>query len=383
MARLPEHDWVRDAAALRELASQIGNAGAVALDTESNSMFVYRERVCLIQLNVEGHLWLIDTLALAGPDAGSWPDALAPLAEALGDPRLLVWIHGGEYDVACLKRDFGISLTTLFDTQRAASFLGWQRTGYAAVVEELCGIALGKQHTQHDWGQRPIAEDALAYALDDVVHLPSIGAELRHRIALAQLDEELELSNRSVADTPAHQNTFELARMWRLDGVQQLRGDRLGLLAALYAWRDRKGRELDMPPGRLIANAPLVLLAAHAPTDAAALRRVRLRGAFMREHADELLAIIDAGLREPPEVPALAKRNKPSAAQAKRAAALKQWRREEAQRRELPMHVILPPRALDYLVEHGGESLADCPELGAKRIESYGATLASLCATRA
>jgi ribonuclease D len=356
MAQLPDHSWVRDASALAELAAALAEAPWVALDSESNSMFAYHERVCLLQLNVAGQLWLIDPFALAGegarPEAGG--EALAPLAEPLANPKLRIWVHGGEYDVACLKRDFALSLSNLFDTQQAASFLGWQRTGYAAVVEAVCGVELAKEHTQYDWSQRPIDESALRYALDDVIHLPEVGAELRSRIAAADLEEELELANRSVAEAPAHDNR-------------------------LYAWRDQKGRELDMPPGRLIANVPLVMLAAKAPRDRAALRRARLRGSFVREHGDELLELIEQALREPPEPPPRPRKPRPPAGQTARAKALKAWRREEAERRELPPHVILPPRALDWLAAEGAEDLDACPELGAKRAARYGEVLRQLC----
>jgi ribonuclease D len=379
---LPDHNWVRDIVALGELAAAIAEADWVALDSESNSMFAYLERVCLLQLNVGGQLWLVDPFALAGagarPEAG--PEALAPLAAQLADPRLRVWIHGGEYDVACLKRDFSLTLRNLFDTQQAASFLGWQRTGYAAVVEEICGVKLAKDHAQYDWGRRPIDDHALRYALDDVVHLPEIGAELHGRITAADLHEELEIANRSVAEAAAHESGFDPLRMWKLKGALELRKDRHAVLAALYAWRDQKGREANLPPGRVIANEPLVALAARAPTEHAALRRVRLRPAFVREHGDELLEVVAKALDDPPEVPQRSRRARPSASEAARAKALKDWRRHEAERRELPMQVIMPPRALEWLVVHGCERIEECPEFGPKRVERYGAVLRRLCA---
>ncbi|WP_165703834.1 ribonuclease D [Enhygromyxa salina] len=382
MTTLPDHRWVRDAGALLELAAALADAPWVALDSESNSMFAYHERVCLLQLNVGGELWLVDPFALTGdgPTPKAGPEALAPLAAPLADPKLRVWVHGGEYDVACLKRDFSLTLANLFDTQQAASFLGWRRTGYAAVVEELCGIALAKEHTQHDWGRRPIDGAALGYALADVVHLPKIGAELVERIEAADLDEELGLANAAVARAAAHDNSFDPERMWRLKGAGELRKDRHAVLAALYQWRDQMGRELNYPPGRLIANQPLINLANRAPTDHAALRRMRLRGAFMREHADALLEVVAKALADPPRVPGRASRPRLSSREASRAKALKQWRREEAERRELPPHVILPPRALGWLVSEGVDRLDECPELGPKRAARYGETLRALCA---
>lgn len=379
MQDLPDHCWVRDAAALAELAAALGEAPWVALDSESNSMFVYRERVCLIQLNVGGALWLIDPFALAeSAEPSAQTEVLAPLAAPLADPALRVWVHGGEYDVACLKRDYELRFANLFDTQQAASFLGWQRTGYAAVVEAVCGVPLKKEHTQYDWGQRPIGAEPLRYALNDVIHLPEVGAELRSLIRAADLEEELELANRSVEQAAAHDNSFDLARMWKLKGVGDLRRDALGVLAALYTWRDQKGRELDHPPGRLIANQPLVHLAQRAPTDRQALRRVRLRASFVREYGGELIEVIKNAQAEPPTVPERAKRNRLPPTQAARDKALRSWRREEAERRELPAHVILPPRALEWLVTHGVETIEDCPELGGKRIARYGATLREL-----
>lgn len=381
MADLPAHTWVRDLTTLEALAKQMRGAPWVALDSESNSMFVYNERVCLIQLNVGGELWLIDPFALA-PEADAPEtrvEALAPLAEPLSDPKLRVWVHGGEYDVACFKRDFELEFGGLFDTQQAASFLGWRRTGYAAVVEEVCGVHLAKQHAQYDWGRRPIDDEALRYALDDVVHLPEVGEELQSRIAAADLHEELELANATVAAAAAHDNSFDPERMWRLKGVRELRKDRLPLLAALYAWRDQKGRELDHPPGRLIANQPLVMLARHAPRDRRALRRSRLRKSFAREHGDELLEVIAKALADPPKVPERPRRKRRPKAQVARGNRLRNWRRDEAERRELPPPVVLPPRAMDWLTEHGAGELEACPELGGKRIELYGDTLRELC----
>lgn len=380
MSELPDHSWVRDAAALAELADAMASAPWIALDSEANSMFAYRERVCLIQLNVGGSLWLVDPLALTeAMDAEARAEALDALAAPLANPKLRIWMHGGSNDVAGLTRDFGLSFANLFDTQQAASFLGWPRTGYAAVVEEICGVKLAKEHTQHDWGLRPIAVEALRYALDDVIHLPEIGVELHSRIRAADLEEELELANRSVEQITASDGGFDPGRMWRLKGATELRSDRLPLLAALHAWRDHKGRELDFPPGRLIANEPLVLLAARAPRDAESLRRTRLRGAFVREHGEELLEVINKAFVEPPEVPAKTKRKRPPGSVAARDKALRSWRRDEAERRELPAHVVLPPRALEWLATRGAGTLEECPELGAKRIARYGATLRELC----
>jgi ribonuclease D len=107
---------------------------------------------------------------------------------------------------------------------------------------------------------------------------------------------------------------------------------------------------------------------------------VRLRPAFVREHGDELLGVIANALREPPEVPERARRPRPSSGEAARAKLLKDWRRSEAERREVPMQVIMPPRALEWLAANGCEQIEACPEFGSKRVALYADELRRLFA---
>ena len=61
----------------------------------------------------------------------------------------------------------------VFDSQQAASYLGYPKTGYGALVSEICGIDLPKS-TANTIGAPAIDHDALAYAVDDVRHLPTV-----------------------------------------------------------------------------------------------------------------------------------------------------------------------------------------------------------------
>ena len=158
--------WVTDRGGVLELASSLAGSSWHALDSESNSGFVYRERLCLLQLNVDGRLWLVDLLALEGGER-----ALELLRSALESPDVTTFVHGGEFDVGCLKRDYGIALQGLWDSQQAASFLGWEKTGYGALVERICGVGLPKAYAHYDWGKRPLDDGPLLYALNDVSYL--------------------------------------------------------------------------------------------------------------------------------------------------------------------------------------------------------------------
>jgi ribonuclease D len=378
----PVFTWIADEAGLPALAAALAAAPWVALDSEANSMFVYREQVCLLQINAGGALFVVDTLALlrAGTAAGrAGPAVLAALKPELERSDRPLYVHGGEYDVGCLKRDFAIALGGVWDSQQAASFLGWERTGYGAVVEKVCGVVLAKAFTQYDWATRPLDPGALRYAIDDVVYLPRVCDELRAAIRAADLEDELALANQAVAGT-GWSGGFDPAGFWRIKGVRDLNGGALPVLAALYKWRDGIAQQANQPPGRIVNNELLLAIARNAPTNFQLLKRMGLRSWFMSAHGEAMMEVI-RGVR-PGEVPQRPRQREVLPVEEERETRLKDWRRAEAEKRKAPLQVVLPAKALEHLKQHGAGDLTAVPQLGARRIALYGAKLRDLCADR-
>src|SRR5512146_2270683 len=168
---------VSERGALEALAEGVAREPVVALDTESNSFHVYRERVCLLQLSTPGEDWVVDPLAVD----------VRPVGELLCDGREMV-LHGADYDVRCLRREFGWRFPRLFDTMAASRRLGHAGLGLSAVVEAHFGVKLSKAFQRSDWGRRPLTPEQLAYAaLDTHFLLPlhaRLAAELEARGAL-------------------------------------------------------------------------------------------------------------------------------------------------------------------------------------------------------
>ncbi len=105
---LPAHVVVTKACQVGEVSAAIRRASWVALDTESNQQFVYMPRVCLLQINAQNSLFILDTIALYQEDPSG--SCLESLWRALRHPHS-IFVHGGDNDVSCLKRDFNVSLT--------------------------------------------------------------------------------------------------------------------------------------------------------------------------------------------------------------------------------------------------------------------------------
>jgi len=366
--------WVRDSAALAELGERARHADWIALDTESNSAHVYRERVCLLQLLLPDACYLIDSLQLP-----SEPASLAPLAPALANPEQPLYLHGGEYDVICLRRDYDLRLRGIVDSQQASSLLGWQRTGYGAVVEAICQVTLPKGHSQYNWGKRPIDEEALDYAIQDVQYLPTVCQHLQQQITDADLAEEFAIACAAVEEAEARCTTFDPAGIWRLKGVWRLPPRCRPVLVGLYTWRDQQAKRLDQPPGRIINNELLLALAKQAPRNFGQLKRLRLKGWFLRELGNELIEVVKQADQEPPAVPEPPRQREVDEAEEVRSKRLKDWRLQESKRRQTPLQVVLPARALEYLKRYGASDLSAVPQLGAKRSARYGETLRKLC----
>ncbi len=149
---------ITHAAALRTLANELQRHPIIAVDTESNSLYAYRERVCLIQFSTPLADTLVDPLAL---------DDLTPLAPIFADPKIEKVFHAAEYDLICLKRDFGFEFANLFDTLVAARILGRKHVGLGAILAAEFNVEQDKRFQRANWGARPLPPDHLFYAVQD------------------------------------------------------------------------------------------------------------------------------------------------------------------------------------------------------------------------
>jgi len=108
------------------MIGEVSKEPVLAIDTESNSLFAYRERVCLVQISTPTTDYLIDPLAIAD---------LSPLAPIFDQETIQKIFHAAEYDVICLKRDYGFSFSNIFDTMIAARILGEQQVGLGSLLQ--------------------------------------------------------------------------------------------------------------------------------------------------------------------------------------------------------------------------------------------------------
>ena len=161
---------VTRAEVLRRMVENFRRVSILAVDTESNSLYAYQERVCLIQFSIPGADYLVDPLAL---------EDLSPLAPLFKFPGIEKIFHAAEYDLICLKRDFGFEFENLFDTMLAARMLGREAIGLGAMLQAEFGVKLNKRYQRANWGQRPLPPDQLDYARLDTHYLIPLRSRLK------------------------------------------------------------------------------------------------------------------------------------------------------------------------------------------------------------
>lgn len=273
---------VSDPATLALLVDAVRAEPVVAVDTESNSFHVYRERVCLLQISTRAADYVVDPLAVDP----------APLGEVLCDGRETV-LHGADYDVRCLSREYGWRLPRLFDTMAAARRLGRQGLGLSALVESHFGVRLSKAFQRSDWGQRPLSGAQLAYAALDTHYLLALRdllvAELDARGAIEQARREFD----RIAAVVFRERVFDPEGHRRLRGARELDPAGRAVLRALYVAREERARALDRPPFKVLGEDAMIAIAQRLPRDAEELGRIPgVTPSVLRRLGDEILSAV-------------------------------------------------------------------------------------------
>lgn len=369
MAGSPPHDpplLVERADQLACVLEDFARAKVIAVDTESNSMHAFEERVCLVQISAGGRDVVIDPLAVD----------IAPLRELMADPGVEKIFHAAEYDVIVLRRDHGFEFASLFDTMWAARILGWPRHGLGAILDEHFDVRLDKKMQRHDWGRRPLEAHALEYARLDVHYLESLRELILEQLEANDLLEEARAAFARVAATEVPDREGDPRdRFWRMKTIDDVPPERRGLLRALWDLRLALARELDHPPFKIASDATLAVVARRAPRERGELRKIRgLHPAVVRAHGARVLDTVRAHVADPAPVPP-PRAPRPPRALTRRFEDLRRWRNERASARGVEPDVIMTKKVLISVATNAPtdrQALADLAVLDEWQLRTYG-----------
>ena len=250
---------------LADLCDRISHASWIALDTEFLREKTYYPIFCLLQIATPDWVVCVDPIALTD---------LSALFKAINNPKIIKVLHACRQDLEIFYQLTAEVTTPVFDTQIAAPLLGTQENpGYAMLVSSFLNINLSKIHTRTDWTLRPLSQDQIQYAADDVIYLCQIYTMMQEKLGtLGRLDwlqSDFEALNNSELYQLSPKNAW-----LKFKGKNRLTGKQLSIVQTLTQWREKTAQKENRPKNWLIKDDLLIELAKFQPENNAALAKI-------------------------------------------------------------------------------------------------------------
>jgi ribonuclease D len=347
------YNIIESSSQLTRFVSQIENETAIGVDVEADSMYHFKEKVCLIQMATANINVVIDPLVIKD---------LSALKPIFKRSDILKIFHGADYDVRSLYRDFKFKINNMFDTELASRFLGFPETGLDAVLKKKFAVTLDKKFQRKDWSRRPLPREMIAYAAEDARYLlplaQDLTTELKNRGRFSWVHEECEILSKVRPNTNGVDPLFV-----NFKGAGKLDPRSLAILEALLQCRREIARKKDRPLFRIIGARPLLDLAETKPTDMKQLEKTRALspkqvGMFGRLVLEAINSALIIPKNELPVYPRHKAPRVPASA-AERVKSLRKWRDSQAKKLSVDPSLILTKSLISTLAVQWPKKMSD------------------------
>ncbi|MBO4556059.1 MAG: HRDC domain-containing protein [Elusimicrobiales bacterium] len=367
------YEFVNSQKDFNALCSSIAAHPYISIDTESNSLYSYHERMCLLQISAGNINAVVDMLSVN----------LKPILPIFADPKVEKIFHSADSDIRVIKNTAKCSFVNIFDVMIAAKYLGVERCGLDSLVNHYFGIVLDKKYQKADWGKRPLTKAMLDYAAGDSVYLKQLRDIMYEEL---QRDGKLGEALGHFADIakvePHPHPKFDKNGFYNIRGAGKLNGRGLAVLRELYIAREEAAKRNNMPPFKIVSEDYMFRLSA-APTEA--LENLKaFRGSsryVMEKHGPWLKEAIQKGLScqklPPPKKPCERTSRKMDAVRM-RFLAMKKWRKAMAERRNMLPETVLDTDILEKLAFAQPSSMEDLKKIKGippEKLNAYGKEL--------
>ncbi len=337
---------------LQFFMQKISKASWVAIDTEFLREKTYFAKLCLVQIEAEGHRACIDPLNI---------EDMTAFSEMLHNPNIVKVLHAAHQDLEILLQLTGKVPAPIFDTQVAASVLGiGDQMGYARLVEDMLGVSLAKTQSRTDWTKRPLKPAQLEYAIDDVRYLAQIYPKMLDQLETRKRLQWLEKDFARATNPNTYAiNAYE--RWMKVRGNQILKRPQLSILRELAAWREERAEQSDRPRKWILSDEILLDLARQQPSNSKDIGEIRgINPDRTNKHHETWLELIKKGQSTPEsEWPELPRSKKPSATQNALIDLLMLVIQIQAKEHNITPTVIATRKQIASMVQAGKSELSD------------------------
>lgn len=245
-----DYTYIETDTDLRDYLEELRNTNqhTLALDTEADLFrYSYGKKLCLIQIYDGSNKILIDPLQIDN-------DTLRILFE---NRNILKVMYDAASDLNLLKNTANIDIKSILDLRPAVHLLNYPKQDLHSVLFSELGISLEKKskYQRHNWLKRPISEEAIEYALNDVAYLLCLKDALINKLHSKRLLEPFILNNLKIQNRDYTQKPEDT---YRVRGYANLQDEEKADFRKVFDVREKYAKRFNMPPNNIIHNTALI-----------------------------------------------------------------------------------------------------------------------------
>ncbi len=232
-----ENDWilVDTPKKIKQAIDNFENTSVLSIDTEYDSFRYFREKLCLIQIHANETTYIFDPLDKLNLDF---------LGKFFNNEKIVKILHAADNDIRLLKRDYQFEFHNIFDTHRAALILGLHQLSLEKMISHFLSVDLkkSKKMQRSRWDKRPLSDEQLLYAMQDVTFLPALYEEQLRQLRVKGMGETAGDAFAKIAAATWQEKTIDRRGHTKITGYYSLNQEQKYLLKELYAWRFREAK---------------------------------------------------------------------------------------------------------------------------------------------
>jgi len=225
------------------------NLLSIAMDFEGEfNLHIYGEHLCLIQLFDTKDFYIIDPFTISKET----------LKLFLEDKEIEKIMFSCDSDASLVRKQFDIQINNIFDVRIIALELEFEK-GYAATVNNFLNVDIGdknskKKNQMTNWLKRPLNDNQIQYALEDVAYLHQLKevllkkAEEKHK--LNTVLKKMKIAGKEI--NPPKPGWVKITNWKKLNKKEKI------LLKHFFIARDIVAKKMNVPAVRILEKRKLV-----------------------------------------------------------------------------------------------------------------------------
>ena len=221
---------------LERAINDFERAKVLSIDTEYDSFRYFKEKLCLIQIHAVNTTYVFDPLESLD---------LSFLGKYFNNKRIVKVLHAADNDIRLLKRDYKFNFKNIFDTHRAALLLGFQQLSLEKMIKEFVGVELkkNKKIQRSRWDSRPLTDEQLEYAVQDVIYLPELYKKQSEELNAKDIKDAAAEAFVKISSTTWREKRLDWQGHIKISGYHSLNQEQKDLFKRLYIWRFYRAKE--------------------------------------------------------------------------------------------------------------------------------------------